>query len=240
MTIGDVLRMMTGFQKDLNDSIFDKSEEKLDNFNEHLVLHKAAGVLRNHIANVKVSNEYYEMSSQIATDHCARFVPDVLYDFILWLLYEKAYFNVDSCSVVEDMMNNINVIDICHSIIAKSKDVITPVTLGLGLYIHHEFGSSRVIQEISRLGFSVSYDEVRRFLTSAMDQQDSDIYIPRGLMITDNCQIDAAIDNFDQNEETLDGKLTTHALAAVLYQQSAEKLDVTVIPRVYQEQIPSE
>ena len=29
--------------------------------------------------------------------------------------------------------------------------------------------------------------------------------------------VDAAIDNFDQNEETLDGKTTAHSMAAVLY-----------------------
>ena len=31
--------------------------------------------------------------------------------------------------------------------------------------------------------------------------------------------IDAAIDNFDQNEDTLDGKNTTHSMAIVVYRR---------------------
>jgi len=73
------------------------------------------------------------------------------------------------------------------------------------------------------MGHCVSYDEVRRFLTSAaLDKQSQDEYVPKGLRTADDhnfAMVDAAIDNFDQNEETLDGKSTTHALAAVVYQR---------------------
>ena len=43
--------------------------------------------------------------------------------------------------------------------------------------------------------------------------------------------MDAAIDNFDQNEETLDGKTTTHSMAAVLYQRCGALNDDESIPR---------
>ena len=36
-----------------------------------------------------------------------------------------------------------------------------------------------------------------------------------------NSSVDAAIDNFDQNEDTLDGKSSTHSMAIVLYQRSS-------------------
>jgi hypothetical protein len=91
------------------------------------------------------------------------------------------------------------------------------------------------------LGHSISYDEVRRFLTSAaLDQQSQDIYIPRGLRSPqdDVIQIDAAIDNFDQNEEKLDGKSTTHAMAAVIYKRNiVQPLPEPPIPRVKQKTI---
>ena len=48
------------------------------------------------------------------------------------------------------------------------------------------------------------------------------IYSPPGLEPVDENNpltfLHAAIDNFDQNEETLDGKSTTHAMAMVVYQ----------------------
>ena len=34
-----------------------------------------------------------------------------------------------------------------------------------------------------------------------------------------NSIVDAAIDNFDQNEETINGKNTTHVMTIVLYQR---------------------
>ena len=43
--------------------------------------------------------------------------------------------------------------------------------------------------------------------------------------------VDADIDNFDQNEETLDGKTTTHSIAAVLYQICRTLNDDESIPR---------
>jgi len=62
-----------------------------------------------------------------------------------------------------------------------------------------------------------------------------DTYIPRGIGAyrADDVQtiVNAAIDNFDQNEETLDGKSTTHCMAAVLYQRSANTAVVKGIPR---------
>ncbi len=43
--------------------------------------------------------------------------------------------------------------------------------------------------------------------------------------------VDAAFDNFDLNEETLDGKITTHSMAAVLYQRCGTLNDDQTIPQ---------
>ena len=47
-----------------------------------------------------------------------------------------------------------------------------------------------------------------------------EIYVSLGLEHVDSIgpMIDAAIDNFDQNEETLDCKSTTHAMVMVIFQ----------------------
>lgn len=64
---------------------------------------------------------------------------------------------------------------------------------------------------------------------------DDNRYIPAGLIpigTEGSSSIDAAIDNFDQNEETLDGKSTTHSMAAVIYQRNTTHVPSIRIPRV--------
>ena len=88
--------------------------------------------------------------------------------------------------------------------------------------IAHPSRICKVIELLSSLGFSA---EVRRFLTSAVmsiQPAPGSIYSPPGLEPVDINNplifLHAAIDNFDQNEETLDGKSTTRAMAKVIYQ----------------------
>lgn len=82
----------------------------------------------------------------------------------------------------------------------------------------------------------MSYDEVRQFLTSAAAdqlQRSKRVYIPNGLTrSTEHGMIDAAIDNFDQNEETLDGKNTTHCMAIVVYRRGDDATVHNPIKRV--------
>jgi len=55
------------------------------------------------------------------------------------------------------------------------------------------------------------------------------VYIPKRLQhicsIDDSPVVDAAIDNFDQNEATLGGKSTTHAMAVVLFHRDVTQSD---------------
>ena len=93
----------------------------------------------------------------------------------------------------------------------------TALTLGLALQVHHDVGSMYLVDVLHNLGHCVSYDEVRRFTTSVakLDQisQAGDDYVPRGIQSVDLANadtfVDAAMDNFDQNEETSAGKTTT-------------------------------
>ena len=129
------------------------------------------------------------------------------------------------------------VLGICHSIISRSCKTHTPITCGLGVQMHHDHGSRELIEVLSTVGHSITYDDVRKFLTSvALDQQPgpSEVQIPRGISQFDSENIDsivdAAVDNFDQNEETIDGKRTTHGMAIVSYQRSQVSRELSSIP----------
>ncbi len=51
-----------------------------------------------------------------------------------------------------------------HAIVqaTRHKSVIMPILFGLGVEMDHVFGSKWLVNELARLGFSVSYDEVAR------------------------------------------------------------------------------
>ena len=240
VSVGDALQKACELQKKLSD---DKDlREDLNSeqtcLTESQILHSAAGILRSIMADaIKETNCHYDPSTSISVQQCAEYIPSLLYDFILWLTDTNAFTTLSNCAKVQK--NNLNAIAICHNIISRSRQVITPLTLGLGLYIHHETGSRHIVEDLHSLGYSVSYDEIRRFLTSAaIDQRKYDIYIPKGLQFNDGSQIDGAIDNFDQNEQTLDGKSTTHAMASVIFSRFKQpKQDGTPLQRISQKAI---
>ena len=94
------------------------------------------------------------------------------------------------------------------------------------------------------MGHAVSYDEVRQFVTSvAIDQlsRTDNVYVPHRIKPLDNDDTDtfvnAAIDNFDLNEDSLDGKRTTHAMATVVYQRCGGSEGCDTIPCTKQKSV---
>ncbi|CAM1154861.1 Uncharacterised protein g11448, partial [Pycnogonum litorale] len=174
---------------------------------EALVLHRAAGILRKSMADITDSPDTYISAAKIEVGHCRSEVPDALYDFIVWSTSARDYQNVTTTNEAD--VPDLRVLAICHNIIALCQKVKTALTLGLALQVNHDFGSMHLVDVLHNLGHCVSYDEVRRFTTSvAKDQisQAGDVYVPRGIQSVDLANVDtfvdAAIDNFDQNEET--------------------------------------
>lgn len=233
VTLGDALRKATILQNVTVETDYEDiscAEPSVEDSERH-TLHAAAGILRKHMADIKHTGNMYAPVSETDIKHCAEFVPNSLYDFIQWCISEKSHTDVISCSDDDVKKNNLRTIAICHNIISQSRQIYSTLTLGLALQVHHELGSKHLIDMLHALGHCVSYDEVRRFLTSAaVDQTVSeDIYIPKVLQnlrcIDEYPVVDAAIDNFDQNEATLDGKSTTHAMAAVLFHRGITEHD---------------
>ena len=60
---------------------------------------------------------------------------------------------------------------------AKLRSSLPPVLFGLGVEVDKEFGSRWIIEELYRLGFSVSYDEVKRFKQSVVLDEKVDDFI---------------------------------------------------------------
>ena len=52
-----------------------------------------------------------------------------------------------------------------------------PILFGLGVEIDHIFGSKWLINQLSRLGFSISYDEVARHKQSVIQSENPDNFL---------------------------------------------------------------
>ena len=109
--------------------------------------------------------------------------------------------------------------------IYDARKIPTPLHLGLAAQLHHEHGKRGIINTLHAHGFTVHYDELRRFETAmAQDpvtRMDSGVYIPSGLIPRGRggCLIQEGDDNIDINAETIDGKDTFHAMARVIFQR---------------------
>jgi hypothetical protein len=64
------------------------------------------------MANIHDTNQYYEPSSQIAIEPCAEFVPNLMYDFMMWLTNDNAYRNISNCAEQNIAKNNLGAISI--------------------------------------------------------------------------------------------------------------------------------
>ena len=110
--------------------------------------------------------------------------------------------------------------DVIHS--ASNFKVKLPTHISLAMAIHHLTGSKVLITLLNRMGHCSFYDEVQAVDTSLATEVTA-LVEQMGTIILSNISpgpfIQIAADNNDMNEETLDGKNTTHATTIVVYQR---------------------
>ena len=97
-------------------------------------------------------------------------------------------------------------------ILFASKNVLTTQHVSLAMQLHNYFGSRGLIDTLYAYGFCISYDELRRLLTSAAEEEikriNEGVYIPTGIIARNEGRnlIHEGDDNIDINAETIDGK----------------------------------
>ena len=94
---------------------------------------------------------------------------------------------------------------------AKSQAVIPPLLLGLGVELDLKFRSKWLIDHLYNLGFSVTYDEVRRYKQSVLVANQESPVLPT----YPDSFTQWVADNVDHNTVTLDGLGTFHGMGVV-------------------------
>ncbi|CAD6231373.1 GSCOCG00012224001-RA-CDS, partial [Cotesia congregata] len=98
---------------------------------------------------------------------------------------------------------------IAHSIIAATRPAsfISPLLLGVGSFLYKKYGSSNLIDVLSSLGFSASYNAISLFEESCAFRPARNI-LPHAFF-------QFVFDNADFNSNTIDGKNTFHAMGGI-------------------------
>lgn len=88
----------------------------------------------------------------------------------------------------------------------RPRSFISPILLGIGVYMHRHFASRNIIDILCSLGFSVAYSEVQKLencLKAAPEEQ------------TEEAFIQFVFDNADFNIRTIDGNNTFHNMGGI-------------------------
>jgi len=92
----------------------------------------------------------------------------------------------------------------------RPRSVIAPILFGLGVETDHMVGSKWLVNNLSRLGFSITHEEVTRYKQSVIQAEDIESYLPKGEFGQ------WVADNADHNTLTLNGKDTFHGMGIIV------------------------
>lgn len=196
---------------------------------------KSAQILRKVLEKKSSDGWNFQGTFEKTDDH----VPPELYSFLRWLLIGPASQlnnkNRDDkihreVVTVSDVILQAYKSDKQVAYKPQNTQVVTtfrssrewPLQLGVGLAVHQSTRSRDLIDLLHSYGLSVDYQRILRIETqlahAVTSQMTSEgIYIPQSLQ--KGRFIFFAIDNSDFNEDTPDGKNTTHATATAVFQQ---------------------
>lgn len=135
--------------------------------------------------------------------------------------------------IIEASDDSIFALSICQDIIYtrfKGKK-LTPKHVGLGIMVHQETRSKRIVESLHSCGHSISYKDVLRIRNTIAQEevirytQNDNCYLPRQLV--PNKFVQFAADNIDILEETLDKSPTFHGTQVVAFQQGPPNYDLS-------------
>lgn len=191
-------------------------------------LHTVATKLK---ADMKIADGHkgYDDLNQEAEEKCT---PTSLYLLMKWIVQDKLDTSEQSepdCvnSRSDDITPAIHqrILNICQDIVynvSKGRKN-TPKHIGTGLFVHHLTRSKQLIEYLHMAGDSISYPTVNRIDSSIAQSQlsrfeeNDNTFVPESVVPGKFVQF--AADNFDMQEETLDGKGTLHVTQMAVFQR---------------------
>ena len=203
-----------------------KAEQADTEIEKLKVLYHAAQILKSDIKTCKGISIQPLSVSDISLDSGRRLLPDSLYSLLSWIVSDndvdpKKGIAIPVCNNPDDHRRVLMLgQDMVHT--AMHSRVKTPKHIGLAVTVHHLTGSKHIVTLLNKMGHCSSYDDVEVIITGLAREikakaDEVGVIIPSN--ISRGVFVQFAADNNDLNEETLDGKQTTHATTIVAYQR---------------------
>ena len=201
----------------VNEQWYSDRKDNLIDDNERIVK-AAAKLIAAQIRELECNTDVYPvLTENVVERNESRLVPPLLKTFMNILVSSK---------LKQDAIGE------CIVQAARPRSIIAPTLLGLGIEMHHLFASKYLIKQLSKLGFSVSYDEIIRF------KQSSVLSTAAGDVTCDpfpGAFTQWVADNVDHNIRTLDGHDTFHGMGIISASASLSAMSITpshTIPRL--------
>ena len=180
----------------VNNSWYEKREKDLAKESERII-GTAAKLILSDIRSMTLENNFYPLEDEIANIKKSEgLLPESLRKFLEVLIKGRLKRTAIGQVIVS-----------C----SRPRSAVLPIPFGLGIEMDNMFGSRWLIDELSKLGFSVWYDEVKRYKQSVVINDDS-------LSSIKSCKanfIQWIAHNVDHNISTLDGKNTFHGMGII-------------------------
>jgi len=162
------------------------------------IVRAAAKIVRDEIREKIYNSKFYPTTEDISSiSHSSQWIPQHLQNFLKLL-------------VISEVKQN----SIGHAIVQASRprSVVSPVLFGVGVEMDHMFGSKWLINELSHLGFSISYDEVVKYKQSVLRTETPENLLCEYIPGTFTQWV---ADNVDHNLMSLDGQGSFHGMGII-------------------------
>ena len=129
------------------------------------------------------------------------------------------------------VISDVNQNSIGQAIIQASwpRSVIAPAMFGVGVEMDHRFSSKWLINELSHLGFSISYDKVVRYKQSVIQSETLENLLSEYIPGTFTQWVG---DNVDHNVLSLDGQVSFHGMGIIAASSLRGTVPLKTRPRV--------
>ena len=205
------------------------------------LLYRAAKLIKSDIAGCRGISIRPPSVVDLSLTKAKSLIPDSLYWLLRWVIAKPAKEDDDDFSSPEcsNSSDERRILMLAHDVVhcATHARANMPKHVALGIAVRHMTRSKQLITMLSRMGHCSSYDDVEAMDTSIANETiaKSDIF---GVVLPSNIFtgvfVQVAGDNNDINEDTLDGKRTTHVTTLVLFQRG--QFGPAPKPKVYADQ----
>ena len=179
----------------------------------------AAKIVRDEIREKLYDMKFYPSNEEIlSSSQNSQWIPHHLQTFLQLV-------------VISEVKQN----SIGHAIVQASRprSVIAPIMFGVGIEMDHVFGSKWLINELSRLGFSISYDEVVKYKQSVIQSETVENVLSEYIPGTFTQWV---ADNVDHDVVSLDGQGSFHGMGIIVVSSPKDSVPLhtrtRLIPRL--------